>query len=200
MSQVSTNIRTLLGLDSISTFSLVHIITPLVTLKDTTASFDIAIPSLGLFTANNGLLDIEPPRLSSVVDRSAYKISYADPEFSKRSLFESVLTGSKVTVYVGFFNKTTSVLGGALPGDPLLDLDDLVVGYSGVVDTQGYTVDPNNGSVTAVIECSSPMASLGLIKSFYTSQDSLKQVSDIDTAFDQVYTGSRQVSHLWGKA
>jgi hypothetical protein len=200
MRQISPNIFTLLNLDNPATFYLVKIVTPLQIIQDTTASFDIASPSLGLFVSQNNLMSVDTPRLSNVTDRATYKVVYIDPLFEKRAMFENVLTGSSVTIWIGFYNTSSGTLGSALPGDPLIDANDLTIIYSGVVDTQGYVVDPQNGTVTAVVECSSPMASLGMVRPMYTSKDSLLQRAKGDTAFDQVYAGSGQISYLWGKA
>ena len=199
MRVISPNILTLLAQERIESFYLIKVITPFGNLMDTTASFDIGVPTIGMFSANGNILSVDAPSISNVTDRASYKITYMDPAFEKRTMFEQVLTGSAVTVYIGFFNTTAGILGGAGPGDPLLDKADLPIIYSGVVDTQGYAVDPDNGAVTAVIECSSPMASLGMVRSLYTSKDSLKQRHATDTAFDQVYVGSRQLAYLWGK-
>jgi hypothetical protein len=49
------------------------------------------------------------------------------------------------------------------------------------------------------LECSSPMANLGLVNSHFTSQDYLRQRLPGDTSFDQVYIGARSVNLLWGK-
>jgi hypothetical protein len=186
--------------DEVLTFYLVKVETTSSVILDTTAAYPINIPSLGIFSPNNGLLTVEPPKLSSIVDREVYKLIYIDPEFEKIALFESILTGSKTTVYVGFFNSTDTVLGGALPNEPLTNLEDLIIAYEGIADTQGYAIDPSAGTVVAVIECSSPVASLGLVKHFTTSKNEMQQVNPNDTSFDQIYTGSSKVTRLWGKA
>jgi hypothetical protein len=196
----SANVKLLLQQEEVLTFYLVKIETTSSTLLDTTAAYPINIPALGTFSPSNGLLTVEPPKLSSVVDREVYKLIYIDPEFEKIALFEAILTGSKATVYVGFFNSTTTVLGGALPNEPLTNLEDLIVAYEGVVDTQGYAIEPSAGTVVAAIECSSPVASLGLIKHFTTSKNEMQQINPNDTSFDQIYTGSSKVRRLWGKA
>jgi len=43
------------------------------------------------------------------------------------------------------------------------------------------------------------MSGLGIVKAFYTSKDSMKQIDATDTSFDQVYQGSRVIDLLWGK-
>lgn len=199
MRNFSNNVKTILALDEVAIFYLVRIVTPNVTLLDTTANVNITISGIGTFVPNNGLSTVEAPKLSSTVDRETYKLVYIDPDFSKRALFESVLTGSSVTVWVGFYNTTGGVIGTYQPGDIMSSVSDLVVAYKGIVDTQGYAIDPDSGTVVAAIECASPMASLGLVRPILTSRDALRQRNANDTAFDQVFQKSGQVFILWGK-
>jgi len=114
--------------------------------------------------------------------------------------FEDGLTGATVTVYLGCFNLTTETLGGAAPGEPLVNLADLLIVYKGFVDTQGYAVNPEEGTVLAIIECSSPMAQLNLARPFFTSREAMHQVDPTDTSFDEAFEGSKKLMHLWGKA
>jgi hypothetical protein len=197
---LSANVETLLALDNTSTFFLVSIVGNGFTFLDTSAPTAVTISGLGTFTPSDGLLNVEPPRLSESVDRETYKIAYIDPLFEKISAFEAGLAAATVTVYVGFYNTSASSLGGAAVGQPLLALADLVIAYSGQVDTHGYTIDPANGTVVALIEGSSPVAALGMTKAFYTTRASLDQITTGDTAFDYVYTGAARISRVWGKA
>jgi hypothetical protein len=200
MRTFSNNVNTLLATDNVSIFYLVKIVTPTQTIRGTTAGTDIVIPTEGTFVSNDGLLIVDAPRLSASVDRASYKITYIDPEFEKRALFETGIIGAPVSVWVGFFNTTNSVLGGANPGAPLLSFSDMIVAYSGTVDTPGYAIDPENGTVFASLECSSPMASLGMNRSFYTTKEEMAQRNLSDTCFDQVSVNAQKVTYLWGKA
>jgi hypothetical protein len=199
MKTFSPNVTQMLALDEINIAYLVKLETPLVVFYETTAPFDITIPGLGVFSSNSSLSDVDDIRMSKAVDRAIYKITYIDPEFQKRALFEVGLTGSKVTIYVCFFNVLDIIVDGIDPGEPFTDPEDLIIAYHGTVDTQGYTIDPDEGVITAVIECASPMAALDLSKPFFTSRDSLKQVNPIDTAFDQVTSNIARATLLWGK-
>jgi hypothetical protein len=204
MRTFSTNVDTLINTVNASAFYLVRLLTTTnvihdtQTLMHTTAPFDITVAGLGTFSANNGLVSVEPPKLSNAVDRESYKIVYADASRSIISLFDEGLTGAKVTAWVGFYNTTDATISGIAPGLPLTAISDLIIAYEGVVDTQGYTINPEDGTILAVIECSSPVASLGLVKSFYTSKQAMMQVNANDTAFDQVQVGSKQ-TFKWGK-
>lgn len=210
MRALSSVVINRLEANSMDIFYIVQVSSAADTFNHTTARMDITIPDFNVvgtpvtFLKDNGLLKIEPPRLTSVVDREAYKILYSDPLFAFRSKFETGLTGASVIVYFGFFNTTNTTIvdsegNSVLPGFPILSKKDLFLSYSGFVDTQGYTVNDQDGTVTAVIECASPMASLGLIKSIRTSMDSLRQYDALDTAFDQVYAGAKSVNYVWGK-
>jgi len=199
MRQFSENVKLLMQTDFPAAFFLITIVSKLGTTRETDLAYPVTVSGLGTFQSSDYLLSVEPPRTSNVVDRETYKVVYADPSMEKLAYFENVLTGSLMTIRVGFYNTTSNQLGGADPGMPLLNPEDIFISYEGVVDTQGYTVTAAEGRVTAVIECSSPVASLGLVKAFHTSRDNLRQINPADNSFDQVYVGSSQVSQLWGK-
>lgn len=189
---------------------MISIETADVQLKLTSAPYDLNLPTIGLFIADSGLVDLDVPRLSTNIDREAFKITLADPSFELRELCNTGLLGAKVLVRIGFMNTTGSPLVGAATGNtfsvgaPVLDIGDLVVAYSGIVDVPAYEIN-TDGDTLLVIECSSPMAALDLVNPFYTSKDSLDQrvfveLNDqTDTAFDNVYAGSQSMSVAWGK-
>jgi len=194
----SANIQQILDSDKLSPYFLVMIELASGTIYHTSTPMDITISGLGVFSADNALMSIDSPRLSTVVDREVYKLTYSDNNFAFRALFETGIIGTPVTVYVGFYNTLDIELGGALPGQPLENIEDLVIAYKGFVDSHGHATDVED-QVTAVIECSSPMASLDLVKPFYTSRDSLRQLNSQDSSFDDVYNGSKAINLLWGK-
>lgn len=195
----SASLEAILQSDNIQSFFLVKITTPLTTLLDTTYFRPLTVAGVGTFSPYGGLLTVEAPRLSEVVDREVYRLSYADPEFSKIAMLEGVLTGSKVTVYTGFVNTTDTTLSGVEPGQPLLDLQDMLIAYEGVIDTQGYTLDPQEGTVVVVLECASPVAALGLSRAYTTSKEAQKQRNPADTAYDYVYIDAAKMTLKWGK-
>lgn len=198
MRKVSSNVRTLLATDNPSSFYLVKIVTTSGTILDTTIPYNVTVPGIGLFSATNGLMAADPPKLSEIVDREVYKLTYADPNFEKIALFETVMTGSEVIVYVGFYNTTGAVFAGVNPGMPILDTADMLIAYAGVVDTHGYSIDAAEGTAIALIECASPMATLGMSKSLLTNPASLKRLNPSDTSFDQVFNKGARLP--WGKA
>jgi hypothetical protein len=198
MRTYSNSVATILQLDNIASFYLVEVLNNVIDIKHTNAPFDITIPGIGVFSADNELNSIDAPRLSGVVDREVYKIIYNDTQFFWRGIFEQGIYGAHVAVHIGFYNTTGANLNGVLPGKPLTDSNDLVTAYRGFVDTQGHSTDVD-GDVTATIECSSPMADLDLKKTKFTSKTAARAANAGDTSYDQVYAGSLSVDLAWGK-
>jgi hypothetical protein len=170
-----------------------------ITLLDTTNNVSVTANVNGsykTFSPNAGLMSVEPPRLSESVDKTSYKIAYIDPNFEKLALFENGMAGARMTVMVCFRD---ILVDGSL-GQLLVDnVNDILIAYKGRVDTQGYTISPDSGTVVAVIEGASPVAALGQIKALYTSKEAMARLDVTDTSFDEVYTGSPKVALLWGK-
>lgn len=194
----SSAVKTLISSNAVVGFIIVEINARSGTLRHTNAPSDIVV-SGQTYLASGNLQTVEAPRLSQVVDREAYKIVYVDPTYTMRAMFEEGLIGVKVKVTTGFYNTTNGSLNGVSPGDPLLDPNDMIILYHGFVDNHVYSMSDDN-EVIVTIECSSPMADLDLVRGFYTSKDSIARYSSTDTAFDQVYDGSRATTYLWGKA
>jgi len=198
MKKYSNNVSQVIGLPNLSFFYLVQIEFSDGTVRHTSTPHNIDVNGLGLFIADNNLKNIEAPKLSSVVDRETYKITYSDNSQELRTKFDEGIVGTPVTVYIGLYNNSTAPIGGVGVGQPFTSLADLIIAYKGVIDTHGYSVDVDS-EITALLECSSPMASLELTKPFYTSRDSMRQVNATDTSFDDVYSGSKEITLLWGK-
>ena len=196
MRQFSDNVKLLIATGNIMPFYLVKMDFPGNTVRHTTLPYDVTVGSLGTFAADNGIISIETPKLSNVVDREAYKISYSDPTMSFRSLFDAGAVGVTVTVYTGFINTYGTTLNGVAAGAPMLDQNDIVIAYRGIIDTHTIVV---NETVVVGIECSSPMADLDLVRTFYTDKNYARSISANDSAFDQVFEGSTVANLLWGK-
>lgn len=197
---LSPAVKKLLASNNVSTFTLVKITPPSGTvIRNTTTATPISF-SGQTFTANSGLLSVEPPKLSEVVDREPYKIVYADPAFQLIGDLETSWVGAPVSVWVGFYNTTGASLNGTGIGAPMVASEDYVMAYQGRIDSQGYTIDPDNGAVLAVLDCASPMGALGRINSFYTSKEAMRRRYPNDSSFDAVHTGGEEAAILWGKA
>lgn len=197
MRNISPLIKSILVSGNIMGFHLVKIESPRITLLHTDLPVDVDVPGVGLYLCDSGLVSVEAPRLSSIIDRESYKITYADTSSYFRELFESNIVGAKVVVHTGLINNTENTIGGIAPGG--IFINDLVIAYQGIVDTPAYTVNAESGTVTAMIECSSPMANLGMSRPRYTNKESLNRVNPADKAFDSVFIGSKAVTLLWGK-
>ena len=149
------------------------------------------------FPAENNLIAIDPPRLSSVVDREIFKIVFDDTDRSLRARMETGMSGVGVSVWAVFHNTTGAILGPYLPNELMTDKQDVVCVYDGIIDTYGMT---SNDSQRITIECSAPTAGLGLVKAYFTSKAFGKRYYPDDTTYDAVYSGSQQVELLWGRA
>ena len=195
----STNILSVIHLDNLSIFYLIHMDFASGAIFHTNAPIDIDVVGLGYFDANNSLQSIDAPRLSAVVDREAYKIQYSDNTYEFRAIFEQGIVGSPVDVYIGFYNTNEFQVNGVEPGQPFSNYEDLILAYSGFVDSHGHSTNVEEGEVSAILECSSPFASLDLVKPFYSSRDGMRQVNPLDSSFDDVYQGSKEINLVWGK-
>jgi hypothetical protein len=203
MRTISSNVQTLLDLENISYFYCIAI-GPFLDLNGASVSlYHTQVPGgviLGgnSYTDDHTLLHVDPPRMSSTVDRESYKLAYADPTFYYRALFEKGFSGVNIVIRVGFYNTTDSNLGSASPGMPLSNIEDTLIIYSGTSDNHGYSIDMG-GEVTVTLECTSPMGALAMTKSILTTKDSINQVDSTDTSYDQVFQGSKGIDILWGK-
>ncbi len=203
MRKLSDNVLSLLALEDIRIYYLVDIsittsTTTTTIIKDTTLNRNITVGD-DTYLGNGRIQAVQPPRLSSTVDREAYQIILNDSDFSIRPYLEDSLVGAFFRIRSGFFNTSDSYLSGANPGFPITTPEDVLTVYEGNVDTASYTIDFNSGQIRLAIEGSSPMGSLGRINGFYTSKEQMQRRDVTDTSFDQVYVGSTALTLLWGK-
>jgi hypothetical protein len=139
------------------------------------------------------LVSLDPPKLSSSVDREAYKITIADPNMEYGAMFEDGMVGVDVEVRVGFIDQET--------GLPELDANNTFLIYKGVTDGLSYQINIEEvGESIATITCTSPMANLDMAKPFHTSKDFIRNLNPADSSFDQIYEGAGTVQLKWGKA
>jgi len=204
MREVSPAVETLLGTQPLNIFHLFRFIFPAGTspaeLRYTTHSQDITIAGLGgTYLTNNSISEFTPPIIERASNREQYVIAFADADFSLRSLAESDIIGSRVTVYFGLINTTQGILGGANPGEPLILEADMTLGFDGLVDSKEYTIDVEESSATFRLECATPMGSLNDVKPYITSKNHVRSLSSSDTSYDDIYDGAVGVDLLWGK-
>lgn len=153
---------------------------------------DITLSSGEVFPADGNLLGVDPPQTSSVVDKNPYNLLFADPEMVYGGYAEEGLTGQIIEVGLCFVNQATK--------SPYTNVADIILAYKGKVSATSYQIDTNLvGSSAFIVEGSSPMSDLDLVKAFYTSKSFLNNLDMTDTSFDQVYEGAGPVNLRWGK-
>lgn len=204
MKKLSNAVNTLIFEKNISYFFLVSLDITSAIQHYTSLPYDITMGDGNTYSSENSVYGVDPPRISDIVDREAYKISLSDPSFLLKYYFEDGIIGRDVSVRIGFINSTDSDIQGhddtlVYPGEVFKDMNDTILIYAGAVDNHGYTIDIRNSEVIATIEGSSPMADLDLVKTFYTSKNSISQRSSTDTCFDSVHEGSGSIQVRWGK-
>lgn len=208
MKQFSSAVTTLLATGSIKFFLLVEV----GALKMTSLAADAAITNgydsngmspiaYGTFSASSGLRATDPPVQNSVVDREAFKVYMADPQFAYRG---TIPNGAPVVVRYGFLNSLNTTVTGAngvvvQPGQPLLDLGDTITSYSGFVSTLEWAINPTEDEVVLTIEGTGPLADLDSVNSKLATSDTLKMWRTDDTTCDMIYEGSAAIQLNWGR-
>jgi len=139
------------------------------------------------YLANSGLFEFDSPKFSSVVDRESYKVVIADLLDEMSAEFRANVVGKPIQVFISLLNAT---------GQPLLGVADVLSVYKGYVDSPAIQNDFEQK--LAVIEGSSPMSDLDLVKVFTASKDGMDQVDSTDTSFDEIFE-NKSVSMNWGK-
>jgi hypothetical protein len=188
MISFSLNVRNLLQQPTIETFYMIDFDG----YRTTNYFAPITLSNGEVYNNDGRLYEVDPPQLSTTVDRELYKISFADPDFYFGTLIDQGIVGAPVTVRIGFVDPLTK--------QPLTAVSDTVVSYKGRVDNGAYSIKTEDvGEALFVLTCASPMANLDAIRSLSTTKDALKTISPSDTSFDQIYEGSGQVELKWGK-
>lgn len=175
----------------------------------TSMPYDVTIDGLTYVYENAGtfLMNVEPPVMTSTLDKASYKLVFSDPNFSFRTGTLSGTVGLPVKVKMGVFNTnkipiydTGSTLRGT--GEPLLHKDDVFTIYAGYSNSQSYSVD-FNGAAVFTVECSSPFGRIDSTKAYYTSKGFLGtkyENGSTDSSYDKVFEGNTETRIKWGKA
>jgi hypothetical protein len=185
MRTFSSAIQTILNSDNINFIYLIELQFT-TTYRLTSFNADIVYDG-NTYQANSGLYEFDTPKMSSVVDREAYRIVIADLADEMAAEFEVNVVGKPVEVKVALLDTD---------GYPLLGTDDVLSVYKGTVDNPKISNDYEEK--LAILECTSPMSDLDTVNSFYTSKDGMDQVSNSDTSFDEIFD-NKEVSLKWGK-
>lgn len=159
----------------------------------TTSHFsDVTLSDGSTFVSDGRLLTIDPPRISTSVDRELFKLALSDDDDGLTSLLESNPVGAPFEVRIGFINTST--------GQPYTNINDTVVSYGGIVDSVGQSIQTGElGDKQLIVNGASPMADLDAVRTFTGSRDYIRGIAPDDSSFDQVYEGSGQVNLKWGK-
>jgi hypothetical protein len=191
MITIAPHILSMLQAGTIRTFYLVKIQG---LLNTTDFSMDISFNS-ETYWSDSRLVNIEPPQLSSVVDRELYKLVLADPDMSLSPTVEANLVGKQVSVWLGltdFLTQATTLV--CSPSNSILI-------YRGQVDSASYSYNTTAlGEALLTIACASPVADLDMKKPFWTSKEFIETINPGDRAFDLVNQGSAKINLRWGKA
>lgn len=161
-------------------------------LRSTTYWSNVTLSDGRTFVADGQIVNLDAPRLSTVVDKEQYKIVLADPSFYFGQYAENGMVGKRVEVIACFIDQTT--------GAPVTSAGNSFTVYKGRVDAASYAINTGViGSATISILCASPMADLDLRKQFLSSRDFVRNRTPNDSCCDQVYEGSGAIQLRWGK-
>lgn len=139
------------------------------------------------YIADGGLYEFDSPKFSSVIDREAYKIIISDLVNNMSAEFKANVIGNPVSVKVALLDANDQ---------PLLNTSDIIDVYRGFVDKP--VIDIDFETKLAIIEGTSPMSDLDMVRSFQTSKSGMDQKSSTDTSFDEVFD-NKEISLKWGK-
>jgi hypothetical protein len=145
------------------------------------------------YLADDFIVAIDNPQISTVVDREQYKLTVADYNFFSEAEAKNGMVGMKVEVRLGFIDPDT--------GQPLTNVADSLVVYKGKIDSVGATINTEErGDSIFVISCASPMLALDMKKPIFLSKDYIRSQNPIDSCCDSIYKGSSGITLKWGKA
>jgi hypothetical protein len=139
------------------------------------------------YLANSGLYSFDSPKFSTVIDRESYKVIISELFNEMMPEFKLNVVGKPIEVFVALRD---------VNGDLLTSTDDVLKIYKGYVDKPSITND--FGNKLAVLEGTSPMADLDLVRNFISSKNGMDQRSATDTSFDEIYDGN-EITLRWGK-
>jgi len=145
------------------------------------------------YVADDFIVSVDPPKISSNVDREQYRVTLADPDFQSAADAENGLVGKKMEARLGFLDPDT--------GLPLTDLADTFVVYKGRVDGMTSTISTDEvGESLFDMTGASPMVSLDMSKGIFLSRDSIRARDKEDACCDKIYNGSSSLVLKWGRS
>jgi len=185
MRTFSSNVQTVLNGDLIRFVFLIELQFN-TTYRYTSHNADVVYDG-NTYIADGGLFEFDSPKFSSVVDREAYKVIISDLVGNMSAEFRYNVIGKPITVKVALMDAN---------GDPMLSAGDIIDVYAGFVDKP--TITNNLEERLAVIEGTSPMSDLDMVRSFMSSKAGMDQRSGSDTSFDEIFD-DKTITVKWGK-
>lgn len=152
----------------------------------TSNSYDVVYDG-DTYLANGGLYEFDSPKFSTVIDRESYKVILSELLDEMMPEFKLNVVGKPIEVFAALRDAN---------GQLLLDTTDVINVYKGVVDKP--TINNDFDTKLAVLEGTSPMSDLDMVRPFMSSKDGMDQKSATDTSFDEVYDSS-EITLRWGK-
>ena len=152
----------------------------------TSNSYDLVYDG-NTYLANGGLYEFDSPKFSTVIDRESYKVVISELVNEMLSEFKANVVGKPIEVFVALRDAG---------GEFMLSPSDVLSVYKGAVDKPAISNDFE--TKLAILEGTSPMSDLDMVKTFITSKDGMDQKSAIDTSFDEIYDDS-EITIRWGK-
>jgi hypothetical protein len=198
MKDLSAELRDLLTRSDVQPFLLVEIGPSFTSqyFRYVTLPYDFIYNSNN-YTSENGLVGLDPPRISKVLDKESYNLTIVDPLYALRPFFEGgdgQLIGIDIEIVGGFVNGSDSVLYGKAPGQVF---DDFFTVYAGFVDNASYAVTEDE--VLLTVEGASPMGPLDLTRTIRTSKEFIQRQHPTETGYNQLAEKSIEVILNWGK-
>lgn len=135
------------------------------------------------YLADGGLTNLDPPQLTSILDREVYRIRLVDFSNEYKTFFDNGALGTPVVVKLGIAGNTS----------------DLDIVYKGRIDGVSIETNPSEGQKIATIECSSPFAALERTNNRMTDSTYQRSINSQDSSMDLVYAASKEVEVKWGK-
>jgi hypothetical protein len=144
------------------------------------------------YLADGSLLALDPPKITTSVDRTEFKFQLADPNFLEGNEAEYGYIGKEIEIRTVFKHPITKQM--------LTTLADTLLTYSGYGDGTSYLIGSREiGEVVLQVSCSSPLADLDGKRAMYTSRDYVRGRNPKDSSCDMVYSGSGKLQLKWGK-
>jgi len=190
MIELSPRISYLIQQKNLSTFICVKILKGTIQKRYTTYPSDLTF--LGeMYLTKNVIAGLEKPKMTSVIDRDLYKITFVDSDRQEfANYFDSGLLDANVEVHTGFIDNATG----------LPEVNESFIIYKGKVADYKYHVETDVvGEIKASISCTNPMSDLDAINPYYTSKEFMKQIDPTDTCYNEIFNGSNKLVLYWGK-